>query len=57
MVEGTLDWEELNLLSCLLKKNKVVLQVGFLYLRYAGDPKTLWNWFEPYVKDDEVVFW
>ncbi|KAJ6926293.1 hypothetical protein NC651_010654 [Populus alba x Populus x berolinensis] len=28
-------------------------QVGFLYLRYAGDPKTLWNWFEPYIKDDE----
>ncbi|XP_068653000.1 pre-mRNA splicing factor SR-like 1 isoform X3 [Aristolochia californica] len=27
--------------------------VGFLYLRYAGDPKTLWSWFEPYVKDDE----
>lgn len=27
--------------------------VGFLYLRYAGDPKTLWNWFEPYVKDEE----
>ncbi|KAJ6926286.1 hypothetical protein NC651_010649 [Populus alba x Populus x berolinensis] len=25
----------------------------FLYLRYAGDPKTLWNWFEPYIKDDE----
>ncbi|XP_057501220.1 pre-mRNA splicing factor SR-like 1 isoform X1 [Actinidia eriantha] len=27
--------------------------VGFLYLRYAADPKTLWNWFEPYVKDEE----
>ncbi|KAL6993278.1 suppressor of rad53 null lethality [Sarracenia purpurea var. burkii] len=27
--------------------------IGFLYLRYAADPKTLWNWFEPYVKDDE----
>ncbi|XP_058185422.1 pre-mRNA splicing factor SR-like 1 isoform X4 [Rhododendron vialii] len=27
--------------------------VGFLYLRIAGDPKTLWSWFEPYVKDDE----
>ncbi|THG05980.1 hypothetical protein TEA_000238 [Camellia sinensis var. sinensis] len=29
--------------------------VGFLYLRYAADPKTLWNWFEPYVKDEEMV--
>ncbi|OIW02636.1 hypothetical protein TanjilG_24087 [Lupinus angustifolius] len=27
--------------------------VGFLYLRYIADPKTLWNWYEPYVKDDE----
>ncbi|KAF5192786.1 Pre-mrna splicing factor sr-like [Thalictrum thalictroides] len=27
--------------------------IGFLYLRYAADPKTLWGWFEPYVKDDE----
>lgn len=31
------------------------LQVGFLYLRYAADPKTLWSWFEPYVKDEEVI--
>ncbi|KAH7432715.1 hypothetical protein KP509_07G036200 [Ceratopteris richardii] len=27
--------------------------VGFLYLRYVGDPKTLWGWYEQYVKDDE----
>ncbi|GAU36779.1 hypothetical protein TSUD_213460 [Trifolium subterraneum] len=27
--------------------------VGFLYLRYYADPKTLWSWFEPYAKDDE----
>lgn len=30
------------------------MQVGFLYLRYFADPKTLWNWYEPYIKDDEV---
>ena len=29
-------------------------QVGFLFLRYVGDPKTLWNWFQNYVNDDEV---
>ncbi|KAI3802047.1 hypothetical protein L1987_30171 [Smallanthus sonchifolius] len=28
--------------------------IGFLYLRFAAKPKTLWGWFEPYVKDDEV---
>ncbi|XP_047982734.1 pre-mRNA splicing factor SR-like 1 isoform X3 [Salvia hispanica] len=27
--------------------------IGFLYLRYVADPKTLWGWCEPYVKDDE----
>ncbi|KDO40132.1 hypothetical protein CISIN_1g0136973mg, partial [Citrus sinensis] len=27
--------------------------IGFLYLRYAADPKTLWNWFEQYLKDEE----
>ncbi|KAF3341570.1 Pre-mRNA-splicing factor 38B [Carex littledalei] len=27
--------------------------VGFLYLRYVAEPKTLWGWYEPYIKDDE----
>ncbi|KAJ4706848.1 pre-mRNA-splicing factor 38B [Melia azedarach] len=27
--------------------------IGFLYLRYAADAKTLWNWFEPYLRDEE----
>ncbi|KAG8373516.1 hypothetical protein BUALT_Bualt11G0032300 [Buddleja alternifolia] len=27
--------------------------IGFLYLRYVADPKTLWSWYEPYMKDDE----
>jgi hypothetical protein len=30
------------------------VQIGFLYLRYVGPPKTLWQWLAPYVKDDEV---
>ncbi|KAJ7519939.1 hypothetical protein O6H91_20G060500 [Diphasiastrum complanatum] len=29
------------------------IEVGFLYLRYVGDPKTLWGWFEQYIKDEE----
>jgi pre-mRNA-splicing factor 38B len=33
-----------------------ILQIGFLYLRYAADPKTLWTWYEPYIEDDEVLF-
>eukprot|EP00798_Chlamydomonas_sp_ICE-L_P008053 gene8053-1287_t len=27
--------------------------VGFLFLRYVADAKTLWGWFSPYVDDDE----
>lgn len=30
------------------------VQVGFLYLRYLADPKTLWQWVAPFVKDPEV---
>ena len=29
--------------------------VGFLYLRYAADPSTLWSWFQPYLYDTEQV--
>ncbi|KAF8727024.1 hypothetical protein HU200_019519 [Digitaria exilis] len=27
--------------------------IGFLYLRYVADAKTLWTWYEPYLRDDE----
>ena len=29
--------------------------IGFLYLRYACEPRLLWNWFEPYLYDEEPV--
>jgi len=29
--------------------------VGFLYLRLALAPKLLWDWFEPYMMDDEEI--
>ncbi|CAK0783684.1 hypothetical protein CVIRNUC_006883 [Coccomyxa viridis] len=29
--------------------------VGFLYLRYVGNPRTLWDWIQPYVKDHEEI--
>ena len=28
---------------------------GFLYLRFAAEPSTLWKWFEPYLYDEEPV--
>jgi len=30
------------------------MQIGFLYLRYVGSPRTLWDWVQPYVRDSEV---
>lgn len=30
------------------------MQLGFLYLRYVGNPKGHWEWIQPYVRDDEV---
>lgn len=30
--------------------------IGFLYLRYACEPNTLWKWFEPFLHDEEPVF-
>ncbi|KAI8928122.1 PRP38 family-domain-containing protein [Entophlyctis helioformis] len=29
--------------------------LGFLYLRYATNPASLWEWFEPYLDDEEEV--
>lgn len=29
--------------------------IGFLYLRYVADPKTLWDWFEEYFYDKEEI--
>ncbi len=31
------------------------VKVGFLYLRYACDPKQIWSWVEKYIEDEEVV--
>ncbi len=29
--------------------------IGFLYLRYAGEPTSIWKWIEPYLNDDEPI--
>lgn len=29
--------------------------IGFLYLRYVCDPKTIWTWIEPYLYDGEPI--
>lgn len=32
----------------------LLVQVGFLYLRYVCDPRKLWEWLRDYVDDKEV---
>ena len=29
--------------------------IGFLYLRYAADPSVIWDYFKPYLYDEEIV--
>jgi pre-mRNA-splicing factor 38B len=29
--------------------------IGFLYLRFVGDPKCVYQWIEPYLNDDEPI--
>lgn len=32
--------------------------MAFLYLRYTCPPKKLWEWFEPYIEDeDEMIIY
>ena len=51
-------------LRCTVKQMQLLLDhpdspyirgIGFLYLRYAGDPKTVYDWIEPYLYDDEPI--
>ena len=32
-----------------LREKKRLEEVGFVYLRYVTEPKTLWSWYEPYI--------
>lgn len=29
--------------------------LGFMYIRYTQDPKEMWDWYEPYLDDDEEI--
>ena len=51
-------------LRCTEKQMKTILGhpdspyircIGFLYLRYAADPYSLFSWFQPYLYDEEIV--
>jgi len=51
-------------LRCSEKQMKLLLDhvdspyirgIGFLYLRYAGEPSSIWGWIEPYLYDDEPI--
>lgn len=30
--------------------------IGLLYLRMCGDPKEIWDWYEPLLSDREEIF-
>jgi len=30
--------------------------VGFMFLRYTLPPQLMWDWFEPYLDDEEVSY-
>eukprot|EP00531_Pseudo-nitzschia_arenysensis_P004373 CAMPEP_0116135870 /NCGR_PEP_ID=MMETSP0329-20121206/11423_1 /TAXON_ID=697910 /ORGANISM="Pseudo-nitzschia arenysensis, Strain B593" /LENGTH=516 /DNA_ID=CAMNT_0003630703 /DNA_START=7 /DNA_END=1557 /DNA_ORIENTATION=- len=51
-------------LRCSEKQMKLLLDhvdspyirgIGFLYLRFAGEPTSIWKWIEPYLNDDEPI--
>ena len=51
-------------LRCSEKQMKLLLDhpdspyiraIGFLFLRYAGDPKHVWDWIAPYLYDEEIM--
>lgn len=29
--------------------------LGFIYIRYTQSPDTLWDWYEPYLDDEEEI--
>ena len=31
-----------------------MLQLGFLFLRYVAEPRTLWSWMEEFLQDREA---
>jgi len=35
------------------KDSPYIRAIGFLYLRYVCNPREMWHWFEPYLKDSE----
>ena len=51
-------------LRCTEKQMNLTLQhpdlpyiwaLGFLYIQFAGSPKTMWEWIEPYLYDDKPL--
>ena len=29
--------------------------IGFMFIRYCQHPNTFWEWYEPYLEDDEEI--
>lgn len=37
------------------KDSPYIRGLGFMYVRYTQDPKELWDWYEPYLDDEEEI--
>ena len=48
------SWPELGLRPAWAEPCVRASQVGFLYIRYVANPRTIWQWIQPYVRDEEV---
>ncbi|CAB4042319.1 pre-mRNA-splicing factor 38B-like [Paramuricea clavata] len=31
--------------------------LGFMYIRFSQPPADLWDWYEPFLEDEEVRYW
>ncbi|XP_062586088.1 pre-mRNA-splicing factor 38B-like isoform X1 [Saccostrea cucullata] len=37
------------------KDSPYIRGLGFMYIRYCQDPKEMWDWYEPYLDDEEEI--
>uniref|UniRef100_K1Q5L4 Pre-mRNA-splicing factor 38 n=1 Tax=Magallana gigas TaxID=29159 RepID=K1Q5L4_MAGGI len=37
------------------KDSPYIRGLGFMYIRYCQDPKDMWDWYEPYLDDEEEI--
>ena len=52
----TLKLTERQLLQLINHRDSPYIRgLGFMFIRYCQHPNTFWDWFEPYMEDDEEI--